>query len=130
MARFSHVALVYMAMAVAVFSAGVVPFSQAGVATVFLDDGGASANAEAVGGGKSTDGMLDNLVGPVRNALNTVTGGAILAVWGAVSRLLGLYAWPLVTASYVGAPDVVVAVCGLLVAAFTLGGLRVLRSSI
>lgn len=132
--RFSHVALVYFVMGVMVISSGVVPPASAGgpgigLAGVFVDTGdGVSANESAIGG--QGGGMLDDLAGPIENALDTVAGGSLLAVWGALSRLLGYYAWPVVVTSYIGAPDFVVMLSGALVAAFTFGGLRVFRASL
>jgi hypothetical protein len=132
--RFSHVAVVYFMMGILVLSSGVIPpQSQGGpgigLAGVFVDtDGGnVTANEEEVVGG---EGMLDNLAGPIKNALDTVAGGSMLAVWGAISKLLGYYAWPIVVTNHIGAPDFVIMMAGLLVLSFTFGGLRVFRASI
>jgi hypothetical protein len=128
--RFSHVATVYFIMGAVVVAAGVVPVSQLGLAGVFVDTDGqdVAANETSVGG--DGDGMLDNLIGPVKNALNTITGGALLAVWGPISLLTGFYAWPVVTTTYIGAPFIVQMLSGVFVASFTFGVLRVFRASI
>lgn len=130
--RFSHIAVVYFLMGVIVVGANVVPLTHMGIASVFIDvdDSGVGTNADSVGGSESQNGMLDNLIGPVKNALNTIAGGSLLAVWGPISKLTGFYAWPVVTTNYIGAPRIVVMVSGVLVASFTFGVLRVFRASI
>jgi hypothetical protein len=130
--RFSHVAVIYFLMGAIVVGANVVPVTQLGVASVFVDTDGqdVAANETSVGGDGSQNGMLDNLIGPVKNALNTITGGALLAVWGPISLLTGFYAWPVVTTTYIGAPFIVQMLSGVFVASFTFGVLRVFRASI
>ena len=130
--RFSHVVVVYFMLGVIVVGANVVPFAHLGIATVFINVQGddVAANTTSVGGSSGQDGMLDDLIGPVKNALNTITGGALLAVWGPISTLTGFYAWPVVTTSYIGAPPIVKMLSGVLVASFTFGVLRVFRASI
>ncbi|WP_136602220.1 PDDEXK family nuclease [Salinigranum halophilum] len=130
--RFSHVAIVYFMMGVVVVGAGVVPASQIGIADVFVDTDGqdVQVNSTAVGGAEGTDGMLDNLIGPVRSALNTISGGALMAVWGPLSTLMGFIAWPVTTMSHLGAPFIVQALASVFVAAFSFGVLRVFRASI
>lgn len=130
--RFSHIAIVYFLMGVIVVGSGAVPMGQLGIANVFIDVDGAdvSTNETSVGGGNAQEGMLDNLIGPVKNTLNTITGGALLAVWGPLSKLTGFVAWPVATANYIGAPRFVKMLSGVLVASFTFGMLRVFRASI
>jgi hypothetical protein len=130
--RFSHIAVVYFLMGVIVVGANVVPLAHLGIATVFIDvqDDDVTANETSVAGSDEQSGMLDNLIGPVKNALNTITGGALLAVWGPISKLTGFYAWPVVTTDYIGAPRIVRMLSGVLVASFTFGVLRVFRASI
>lgn len=123
-------ATIYFIMGVVVVSAGVVPLSQIGIASVFVDTQGGGVTAENENIAGSGDGMLDNLIGPVKNALNTIAGGALLAVWGPISKLTGFYAWPVVTANYIGAPRTVTLASGALVASFTFGVLRVFRASV
>jgi len=132
--RFSHIVVIYFLMGAIVFGSGVVPLSNfnENPASVFIDVGGhgVSANETAVGGSDTQTGMLDNLIGPVKNALNTITGGALLAVWGPISKLTGFYAWPIVVTEAIGAPRIVKMLSGVLVASFTFGVLRVFRASI
>jgi len=136
--RFSHIAVIYFLMGVIVFGSGAVPPGQMGVdeqlgiATMFIDVDGAdvTANETSVGGTEEQNGMLDNLIGPVKNALNTITGGALLAVWGPISKLTGFYAWPVTVANSIGAPLFVKMLSGVLVASFSFGVFRVFRASI
>lgn len=131
--RFSRIALIYFIMGVVVVGTNILPPGQMGLALVFMDvdeEEGVTTNKSMIGGGDDTDGMLDNLIGPVRNALNTITGGALLAVWGPISTLTGFYAWPIMAARHLEAPDIVVMLAGSLTAAFTFGVLRVFRASI
>lgn len=131
--RFSQIATVYFLMGVIVVAAGVVPLSQLGLASVFIDvndDGSVETNSSAVGGNEDSEGMLDGLIGPVKNAMNTITGGALLAVWGPISTLTGFYAWPVVTMRMINAPTAAVMLSGAMVASFSFGVLRVFRASI
>ena len=130
--RLSKIAIIYFLMGAIVVGAGVVPSDQIGIVEVFVDvdDGSVAANETNIGGDGSNGGMLDNLIGPVKNAMNTITGGALLAVWGPISMVIGFAAWPVTTANYMGAPWEVTMIIGVLMASFTFGVLRVFRSSI
>jgi len=130
--RFSHVAVVYFMMGIIVVGTGAVPYAELGIAEVFIDVQGqdVAVNDTSITGNGDGGGMITNLIGPVKNALNTITGGALLAIWGPISKMSGAYAWPLVTANHLGAPQIVVMFSGVLVASFTFGVLRVFRASI
>lgn len=130
--RLSEAVTAYFIMAAVMFGSGVVPFDQAGLVNVFMedDDGAIGANESAVINGGDASGMLDNLIGPVRNALGTIAGGSLLAVWGAIDRLAGFVFWPVTVTRYIGAPREVVLLSGVMAVSFTFGVLRVFRGSV
>lgn len=128
--RFSHVAVAYFLMGAVMFGGGAIPYDDVGLTQVFVQeegDGDLEANESAVGG---DGGLLSNLIGPIRNALGTIAGGSLLAVWGALDSLLGYYAWPVTVLQYNDAPMEAVLLSGVLVASFTFGILRVFRASL
>ena len=130
--RLSKIAVIYFMMGTIVVGAGVVPPDQIGIAQMFVDvsDSGVTMNQTSVGGDGGGDGMLDNLIGPIVNSMNTITGGALLAVWGPIGAMIGFAAWPVMVANYINAPREVILVLSVLVASFTFGVLRVFRDSI
>lgn len=123
-------------MGVTVWGAGVVDFTQEGVGlvTVFLDedDDGLVANETNIvnENGQEDSGMLDNLIGPVKEALQTVAGGTVIAAFGAIDKLLGFYAWPVTTAKTINAPREIIALSGAMVVSFTFGVIRVFKASV
>jgi len=127
--RFSHVAVSYLLIGAIVISSGVVPPSEAGLLDEFVDieaDDGELADVES----DTDEEELTGAVGPVRNALDTIAGGGILAVWSFVSSLIGYVAWPITLTRYVDAPQSVVLLSSVLVASFVFGTLRIIRASL
>jgi len=127
--RFSHVAVSYLLIGAIVISSGVVPPSEAGLLDEFVEieaDDGELSNVES----DTDEKELTGAVGPVRNALDTIAGGAILAVWSFVSSLIGYVAWPITLTRYVDAPQSVVLLSSVLVASFVFGSLRIIRASL
>ena len=127
--RFSHVAVSYLLIGAIVISSGVVPPSEAGLLDEFVDieaNDGELADVES----DTDEEELTGAVGPVRNALDTIAGGAILAVWSFVSSLIGYVAWPITLTRYVNAPQSVVLLSSVLVASFVFGSLRIIRASL
>jgi len=127
--RFSHVAVSYLLIGAIVISSGVVPPSEAGLLDEFVDieaDDGELSSVES----NTDEEELTGAVGPVRNALDTIAGGAILAVWSFVSSLIGYVAWPITLTRYVDAPQSVVLLSSVLVASFVFGSLRIIRASL
>lgn len=129
--RFSHVAIVYLILGISVVATGVMPLGEVDIVTVFASADGTGdidANASSIEGKDGLD--INGLISPVANALNTISGGALLAVWGPISTITGLYAWPLVLTGHIGAPMLVQLAAVALVASFTFGLLRIFRASI
>lgn len=128
--RLSQAVIAYFFIGAVMFGGGAIPFDEAGLTGVFLEqeaDGDITANDGAIAG---DDGMLNNLIGPVRNALGTIAGGELLAAFGAIDKLLGYFAWPVTVMQYHDAPNEVVLLSGGLVASFVMAVLRVFRASI
>jgi hypothetical protein len=128
--RFSHVAVSYLLIGAIVIGSGVVPPSEAGLLDEFVEietngDGGL-ADVES----DTDEEELTGAVGPVRNALDTIAGGAILAVWSFVSSLIGYVAWPITITRAIDAPQTVVLLSSVMVASFVFGTLRIIRASL
>lgn len=130
--RFSHIAVIYFMMGVIVIGTGAVPYAELGIGEVFIDVEGddVDVNEDSIVGEDGSGGMINDLIGPIANALNTITGGALLAVWGPISKMSAAYAWPVATSRHLDAPQIVVMFSGVLTASFTFGVLRVFRASI
>ena len=118
----------YMMGAVSVV-AGALPWSEVGLVSVWLDLRGNTivVNDSVVLG---SEGMLTNLIGPVRSALGTIVGGALLAVWGAIDALIGFYAWPVTVMIHHDAPWEATLLAGAFVVAFTFAILKAFRPSV
>jgi hypothetical protein len=127
--RLGAMIMAYFMIGALLFVGGAVPAEETGLVTTFVDFDDQGVNEEEVSAGEG--GMLSNLVGPVENALNTVAGGGLIAALNKLDSFLGFVAWPWTVMSYWNAPFAVrILVAGPLTVAFTIGGLRVLRSSI
>ena len=127
--RFSHVAVSYLLIGAIVISSGVVPPSEAGLLDEFVEV--ESEDGELTEVRSNTDQEeLTGAVGPVRNALDTIAGGAILAVWSFVSSLIGYVAWPITVTRAINAPQSIVLMSSVMVASFVFGTLRIIRASL
>lgn len=127
--RFSHVAVSYLLIGAIVIGSGVVPPSEAGLLNEFVEIDAQDGELENVQSDTNEE-ELTGAVGPVRNALDTIAGGAILAVWSFVSSLIGYVAWPITVTRAINAPQSVVLVSSVMVASFVFGTLRIIRASL
>lgn len=127
--RFSHVAVSYLLIGAIVIGSGVVPPSEAGLLDEFVEIESTDGQIEEVQSSTNEE-ELTGAVGPVRNALDTIAGGAILAVWSFVSSLIGYVAWPITITRAINAPQSVVLLSSVMVASFVFGTLRIIRQSI
>lgn len=127
--RLGAMVMAYFMIGALLFGGGAIPAEETGLVGTFVDFDNEGVNEEEVG--TDEGGLLSNLVGPVENALNTVAGGGLIAVLNKIDAFLGFVAWPWTVMSYWNAPFIVrMLVAGPLTVAFTVGGLRVLRSSV
>lgn len=127
--RFSHVAVSYLLIGAIVIGSGVVPPSEAGLLDEFVEIESQDGELESVQSDTNEE-ELTGAVGPVRNALDTIAGGAILAVWSFVSSLIGYVAWPITVTLAINAPQSVVLVSSVMVASFVFGTLRIIRAPV
>lgn len=126
--RLGAMVMAYFMIGSLLFVGGAIPADQAGLVNSFVDTDTGNAEEEV---SADEGGFLSNLVGPVENALNTVAGGGLIAALNKIDAFLGYVAWPFTIMSYWGAPlEMRILMAGPLTVGFTIGGLRVLRSSL
>lgn len=136
MAKFGQIVVIYFMMGVIVWGGGVVDFSQTGLVGSFVEvnestgDVGANNTSIVAPGEEDNSGILENLLGPVKEALDTVAGGGVISAFQAVDRFLGFFAWPVTTTKAINAPREAVALSGVLVVSFVFGAIRIIRSSV
>lgn len=127
--RLGSMVMTYFLIGALVLAGGVVPPAETGLVQQFIDTGDHSVNEDQVSA--EGGGFLSNLVTPVENALNTVAGGGLIAVLNKIDAFLGYIAWPYTLLNYWNAPwQLTYLIAGPLSVGFTIGGLRVLRSSV
>lgn len=124
MVRFGQVVVMYFVIGAVLWGGGIVGWDNAGVGTVFISDPATGAVNESVAS------QVTNADTPLRNALNAIGGGAILALWDVIQELLALLFWPVQTLDAVGAPPrITVLVGGTNVVAFFAGLLLFIKGS-
>lgn len=129
--RLSKVVIAYFMIGSVLIASGVIPWSQVGVVQIWVDEPeGGGQNIDIEANEEARTGILEGLIGPVKNALGTVAGGGLIAVWGAINKLIGFFAWPLTVAGYIGLPWEAELMVSVLLVAFTFAVLRVFRSSV
>lgn len=124
--RFSNIVIIYAMMGIVVVASGAVPASEIGIVDNFVDidpDEGTVEDSNNITNEEET-GITDNIIEPVQNALNTISGGAAMAIWNGIDSLIGAYAWPLTVTAYVGAPWRIQAFASLFVISFTFGVIK------
>jgi hypothetical protein len=125
--RFSSVVLAYFFIGALMWGGGVIQWDDAGVGTLFVEEPGTDG-ATAVN--QDTAHELEGLAGPIQQAAQTVGGGALIAIWNLVVKLIGFLFWPLTTLAGLNAPPrATVVFGGPFVVAFFVSVLRLLRES-
>jgi hypothetical protein len=126
--RFSKIILAYFVMGSVMWGAGVIAWEDAGIGSTVIEQ--EDGEIEANDGEGSIQSDLLGLGGPISSAVNTVAGGALLAVWQLISGLIGFIFWPVTVLMLVNAPSsIVVTAGGSLVMIFVGGTLRIVRGS-
>lgn len=121
--KFSNVIIAYMLVGSMMWAGGVLAWDNVGVSSVFVDQDG-----NDVEGNEETANELEDSGGPIQNAVQALGGGALLAVWNLISKLIGAFIWPITALSAIGAPiEVVVIGGGSLSAAFFVSFVRLIR---
>jgi len=135
MAKFGQIVVIYFLMGVIVWGGGVVDFTETGLVGSFVEINETSGevgvnDTSIVAPGEDNSGILESLLGPVKEALNTIAGGGIISAFQALDRFLGFFAWPVTTTKAINAPREAVALSGVLVVSFVFGAIRIIRSSV
>lgn len=103
-----------------------VGWGQVGVGGEILDN----PEDGSVQGEEDVQNDLEGIGGAISSAVQTVSGGGILAVWGIISGFISLVFWPVTVMIAVDAPGVItVLVGGSLSMAFMVGLIKIVRGS-
>lgn len=98
MVRFSHIMIAYFVMGAVMWAGGAIAWGNAGVGGLLIDD---PSTGDL---NSSTTDQLEKADGPIEQAVGSVGGGALLAVWGIVSGIFGYLFWPISVLVSNGAP--------------------------
>lgn len=108
MVRFSQVVMAYFFIGALMWGGGVIDWEQAGVGNLIIqpqEGGAAKVNTD-------TGEDLQGMGGPIKEAVSSVSGGALLAIWNIVVKIIGYLFWPITALQSVDAPSRVVVVGG------------------
>lgn len=123
--RLSHVVMAYFVVGAFLWGGGAVSFDQIGIGSLIISTVDTGGNVET---NEETAGQLENTGGPVEQALNTVSGGGLIAAWNFAINFLAFFFWPITTLEQVNAPvEVTVSLGGGMSFSMLLGLLAVLR---
>lgn len=123
--RFGEIVIVYFLIAGTMWAGGAIDYSQADPVGFFLEK-----SPEAVAPNEDTVNSIGKMSGPIKTALQSVGGGALLAVVDIIFKFIGLLFWPVTVLLMVNAPlSVVVLLGGANVAGLFGGVIRIIRGS-
>jgi hypothetical protein len=134
--QFSDIVMIYVIVGVVLFigTGGAVGGGADGPISKMFNVGPEEVTAdEAVTSeeSQSSQGMLDNLLGPLQEGAGSVFGGGLIgAVSAFVLSMLTILTWPMQVAFSVGAPVEVQLVAGVFMAGMAMGAGKVLRASL
>lgn len=106
MVRFGNVILAYFVLGAVMWGGGAIAWSESGVGTLFIDDPQTGETND------ETAGQLSESGGPIQQAVTSVGGGAVIAVYNLLVRFFGYLFWPITTLSGLNAPPSVVVLLG------------------
>lgn len=122
--RLSHVLMAYFVVGAFLFAGGAVSFNQFGVGGLIIstvDDANVQTN-------EGTTTQLENTGGPVQQALDTVSGGGLIAAWNFAINFLAYFFWPITVLEQTNAPiELTVTLGGGMSFSMLMGLLAVLR---
>lgn len=122
--RFSHIIMAYFMIGATMWAGGAIGWGDAGVGKIIMDD----PQTDEINNETAED--LEKTGGPIQEAIGSVSGGALLAVWNLVLSVLNFFVWPLAVLIQVDAPPkVVLLLGGTPTIAFYGGFLRLIRTS-
>lgn len=124
MVRFAEIVLVYFIVGAVLWTGGALDYEQNGLVGEFVEPTGQGDVAT----NNDTVQQLEQAGGPIRQALSTVGGGALLAVYDIVAGILSVVYWPVTALVVMSAPvHITVAVGGGMSVAFVMGFVRLIR---
>jgi len=125
--RFGQVLMAYFICGVLLWATvPAVGWGQVGVGGEILDN----PDDGSVQGQDSVQNDLEGIGGAISSAVQTVSGGGILAVWGIISGFISLVFWPVTVMIAVNAPGVITVLAGgSLSMAFIVGLIKIVRGS-
>lgn len=121
--RLSSVLMVYFMIGAVCFGAGIVGYGNAGVTHVVIE----TVAGEQIETNQQTTQDVEDLGGPVEEALNTVGGGGLVSAWNFVSGLLNYLLWPVSVSVNVSAPVEVTVLVSSITFSFILGLIAMFR---
>jgi hypothetical protein len=98
--RLSNIILVYFMIGAILWGGGVISWQENDAGAVFLK----TPDSNTVQGNSSVTGDVHGLGDPISQALSTVAGGSLIAVWSFIKKLIGLTFWPVTVMIAMGAP--------------------------
>lgn len=123
--RFQNLILAYFLVGAMMWGGGAIQWDDTGVATLIVSVDNGDVDAQ-----EDTKDDAEKMGGPIQEGLQSVGGGALLAVWNFVVKFLGFLFWPVLATQTIGSPTrVVVLVGGGLTTAFLGAIIRLVRTS-
>jgi hypothetical protein len=104
--RFSGIIMSYFVIGAVMWGGGVIAWGDAGIGSLLVEDPQTGQINE------ETSTELEELGGPIKNLLNSVSGGGLVAVWSVISGILGFLFWPIDVLLSVNAPMEAVVLLG------------------
>ena len=124
--RFSHIIMAYFLIGAIMWAGGAIPWSNAGLGEIVVDD--PTNGTEGINNETAED--LESTGGPIQEAISSVGGGALLAVWKLIRGLVSFMFWPMSVLISNGAPPQVwVVLGGVPTVAFYGAFIRLIRTS-
>lgn len=125
--RFGPIVMTYFVIGAVMWAGGGLAFGQAGVVGVIFDDVGGS---DGVTINSSTSDQIQRTGGPIQEAVASVGGSGLLAVYQLAAGFFGFLFWPITALIVSNAPPrAVVVLGGIMTLGFILGFIRLIASS-
>jgi hypothetical protein len=119
----SSVLLVYFLIGFVLWGGGVIGYDEAGVTEMVIS----GVSGQGVTLNTETANDVENLNGPIEQAVNTFAGGGLLAAWKFVSGLIDFMFWPTSVPISTNAPVEVTVGMATLNFSFVLGMVAIFR---
>ena len=124
--RFGSVIMAYFLIGAVMWGGGAISWGNTGLAGQFIASPGGGGSATQVN--QSTTAQLQRTGGPIQEAVQSIGGSGLLAVWNLLAGLIGYLFWPIGVLVTVNAPPrLVVVFGGALVIGFFAGFIRLVR---